>query len=634
MASVAYPSDVAPEEYSQFAVHVYQWLSYIKDLTPPTVEELQDAGKMVNIQKRKENKKLIVFDLDETLVHCTFKDKTDEADVFLNIKMPNGQEAKTGFNIRPYWEEMMQELDPNWEIVVFTASCKNYADEILDYLDPENKYFHHRFYRETCWQTGGVYVKDLRVFHQWSLEDIILVDNAVYSFAFQLDNGIPIIPYYRGKEDNQLLYLKEYLNLIHNKNVIRDLRRTFLTTEMFKGDIDSVVDMYAEEEEDQRDYNEMLDMMQNCGMFQRSKGHSFNAVMLSKHNFNSQENASSSNKTCEEEEEKLSVPTSSEGDELIRSKSNHVETTPKENLVDSSEIDQLLDCIKEQRSSEAKPRKKAKVRLSQLKKHQSVYTKTETQLEAKEVSNFKEGTSQEGSLGGTNTPKKHTKKKVKKRKFKHMKEVKFGFSCAETNDDLIEEVEAQQINLFKRRSSEDGSPESREKLSPRKKTSLFVSTGDSRTSQYKFQKNQDLCKSANFKQKRNSSPLGHQDLLMTNTSGKEGRKLSVTSSESSEDQFERAEENNSTATNSKKQYSRLSSADTANNDPSKTGGYAISPFEKVIEAKEGEEYSPTIDRRKLEKMDHDKERRDSIGLCLDNLQAFFSMGTASKRKSA
>ena len=167
--------------------------------------------------------------------------------------MPTGQVAKTGFNIRPYWEEMMQELDPNWEIVVFTASCKNYADEILDYLDPENKYFHHRFYRETCWHSGGVYVKDLRVFHQWSLEDIILVDNAVYSFAFQLDNGIPIIPYYRGTNDNQLLYLKEYLNLIHNKNIIRDLRRTFLTTEMFKGDIDSVVDMYAEDDEDPKD---------------------------------------------------------------------------------------------------------------------------------------------------------------------------------------------------------------------------------------------------------------------------------------------------------------------------------------------------------------------------------------------
>lgn len=30
---------------------------------------------------------------------------------------------------------------------------------------------------------------------------MILVDNAAYSYAFQIDNGIPIIPYYEGKID-------------------------------------------------------------------------------------------------------------------------------------------------------------------------------------------------------------------------------------------------------------------------------------------------------------------------------------------------------------------------------------------------------------------------------------------------
>lgn len=94
--------------------------------------------------------KLLVFDLDETLIHCIFNDKDiEDADVFLDIKMPNGKTTNTGFNIRPYWKEMMDAIEKDWEIVVFTASCKNYADTILDYLDPENKYFYHRFYRET-----------------------------------------------------------------------------------------------------------------------------------------------------------------------------------------------------------------------------------------------------------------------------------------------------------------------------------------------------------------------------------------------------------------------------------------------------------------------------------------------------
>lgn len=37
------------------------------------------------------------------------------------------------------------------------------------------------------------------------------MDNAPYSYMMQLGNGVPILPYYRGKEDDQLYGLEEYL---------------------------------------------------------------------------------------------------------------------------------------------------------------------------------------------------------------------------------------------------------------------------------------------------------------------------------------------------------------------------------------------------------------------------------------
>ena len=40
-----------------------------------------------------------------------------------------------------------------------------------------------------------MYIKDLRVINRKENE-MVLIDNAAYSYAFQLDNGIPIIPYY------------------------------------------------------------------------------------------------------------------------------------------------------------------------------------------------------------------------------------------------------------------------------------------------------------------------------------------------------------------------------------------------------------------------------------------------------
>jgi TFIIF-interacting CTD phosphatase-like protein len=39
---------------------------------------------------------------------------------------------------------------------------------------------------------------------------MVLVDNAPYSYIFQLENGIPILPYYTG-EDSELIHLEKYL---------------------------------------------------------------------------------------------------------------------------------------------------------------------------------------------------------------------------------------------------------------------------------------------------------------------------------------------------------------------------------------------------------------------------------------
>ena len=34
---------------------------------------------------------------------------------------------------------------------------------------------------------------------------------AAYSYAFQLDNGVPIIPFYESKSDNELRHLVDFL---------------------------------------------------------------------------------------------------------------------------------------------------------------------------------------------------------------------------------------------------------------------------------------------------------------------------------------------------------------------------------------------------------------------------------------
>jgi len=44
----------------------------------------------------------------------------------------------------------------------------------------------------------------------------------VYSFSFQIDNGIPIIPFYSDKEDEEMLHLIYYLNCLHSVPDVRE----------------------------------------------------------------------------------------------------------------------------------------------------------------------------------------------------------------------------------------------------------------------------------------------------------------------------------------------------------------------------------------------------------------------------
>lgn len=80
-----------------------------------------------------------------------------------------------------------------------------------------------RLYRDHCIKTPeGIYIKDLRIVHNRALTDLIIVDNAVYSFGYQLDNGIPIIPYYDDKaHDEELMHLIYYFNCIYASPDIR-----------------------------------------------------------------------------------------------------------------------------------------------------------------------------------------------------------------------------------------------------------------------------------------------------------------------------------------------------------------------------------------------------------------------------
>ncbi|CAD8110098.1 unnamed protein product [Paramecium sonneborni] len=157
------------------------------------------------------SKKTIVFDLDETLIHCNESIQI-QGDVVLPIKFPSGEIIEASINIRPYAQQILKTLNKHFELIVFTASHSCYANVVIDYLDPNKNLISHRFFRDSCMQTEeGAYIKDLRVIGNRSMNNMVLIDNAAYSFCLQPLNGIPIINYYDNKMDQELLYLQNYL---------------------------------------------------------------------------------------------------------------------------------------------------------------------------------------------------------------------------------------------------------------------------------------------------------------------------------------------------------------------------------------------------------------------------------------
>ena len=65
------------------------------------------------------------------------------------------------------------------------------------------------------------------------MENIVIVDNSVLSFAYHINNGIPIVPYYEGDEDSELPILACYLLSIRQYNDLREANKNYIKLDSF-----------------------------------------------------------------------------------------------------------------------------------------------------------------------------------------------------------------------------------------------------------------------------------------------------------------------------------------------------------------------------------------------------------------
>lgn len=172
------------------------------------------------LQNKPRKKKTLILDLDETLIHTL--SRTTAGGHMVEVKL---NPIATLYNVlkRPYCDLFLETVGQWYNLVIFTASVKEYADPMIDWLEKDRAYFSQRFYRNHCTlalEGSREYIKDISKADA-DLGSVILIDNSQISFKGNENNGILIESWVNDQLDSCLLDL---IPLLAGLRYVTDVR--------------------------------------------------------------------------------------------------------------------------------------------------------------------------------------------------------------------------------------------------------------------------------------------------------------------------------------------------------------------------------------------------------------------------
>ena len=115
-----------------------------------------------------------------------------------------------------------KEIKSRYEIVLFTASSKLYADTIVKEIESVGRVFNYRLYKEHLTLCNGRLIKDIRRLGR-DMKKTLIIDDLAVNFSNCQDNGIEISSWTGNKKDKKLIEILCLLKMIADEKV-EDIR--------------------------------------------------------------------------------------------------------------------------------------------------------------------------------------------------------------------------------------------------------------------------------------------------------------------------------------------------------------------------------------------------------------------------
>lgn len=170
--------------------------------------------------------KLLVLDLDETLVYAT--EDSLERD-------PDFEVGPYSVYKRPGLEEFLSRVHPHFNMAVWTSSTRPYAEPVVEQIFPPDIALHFVWARERCTRKFDPELHE----HEWAknlnkvkrlgyaLEQVVMVDDTPAKLVQHYGNLVRIKPFFGDLSDVELDQLGIYLLTLVDEPNIRAVEKRY-----------------------------------------------------------------------------------------------------------------------------------------------------------------------------------------------------------------------------------------------------------------------------------------------------------------------------------------------------------------------------------------------------------------------